>query len=553
MTDQTTITKGQRLIELLQAYGVETVFGIPGVHTVELYRGLASSNINHITPRHEQGAGFMADGYARTTGKPGVCFVITGPGLTNIATAMGQALADSIPMLVISTVNPAGTEGMGCLHAMPTQQAMIKPLTVAAFELNRGDDIDDIVDQVFAALSATNGTKLGPVHLQIPLDLMGQKWVPTQIIHPETLAPVFPLFCVGAQTALSQAANLLNQSTKTVILAGGGAIKSQAQIQTLAEKLDAPVVTTINGRGLMANHPLSVPASPSLDSVRALLAAADCILALGTEMGQTDYDMNVNGQFPILNNLIRVDINPAVIGNTDQLGIHTSVCQALEHLLPVLTNNNKSQSQTGATRALQTRQAAVAELPPNYQLQHQFLQCITKALPNAIIVGDSTQPIYAGNCYFEANAPGHWFNSATGFGTLGYAVPAAIGAALGLQTKPAQTKQPIIAITGDGGLQFCLSELATAKDTQLPIIYIVWNNHGYGEIETSMRAVGVTPVGVSPQPPLLPAIAQAYGLGYQCITDTNDLMAQLQVAANGTQPVILEIIESDFMIHLSQQ
>jgi len=168
------ITTGQRLIRQLQDYGVETVFGIPGVHTIELYRGLAEADIQHITPRHEQGAGFMADAYARITGKPGVCFVITGPGLSNMATAMGQALADSIPMLVISTVNPQGTQNLGCLHAMPNQQAMIKPLTIATFELNKDDCVDTTMAQVFAALSYENNQQLGPVHLQVSVDVIGQ-------------------------------------------------------------------------------------------------------------------------------------------------------------------------------------------------------------------------------------------------------------------------------------------------------------------------------------------------------------------------------------------
>ena len=117
-------TCGEALVTLLETYGVQYVFGIPGVHTVELYRGLARSSIRHVTPRHEQGAGFMADGYARVTGNPGVCFIITGPGMTNIATAMAQAYADSIPMLVISSVNARGQlgNGDGRLHELPSQR-----------------------------------------------------------------------------------------------------------------------------------------------------------------------------------------------------------------------------------------------------------------------------------------------------------------------------------------------------------------------------------------------------------------------------------------------
>ncbi|HCH33783.1 MAG TPA: hypothetical protein DE045_12640 [Oceanospirillaceae bacterium] len=533
-------TTGQRLIELLQGYGVDTVFGIPGVHTVELYRGLAESSIQHITPRHEQGAGFMADGYARVTGKPGVCFVITGPGLTNIATAMGQALADSIPMLVISTVNPSGSQGLGCLHAMPNQQGMIKPLTVATFELMASDHLEDTVRQVFMALNNNNGTPLGPVHLQIPLDVMAQKCE----AHTSTQIPVAPVLSTPTQTALTTTANLLNQHQHIVILAGGGAVHAAPQVQQLATTLNAPVVTTINGRGLMVQHPLSVPASPSLDAVRALLAAADCVLALGTEMGQTDYDMYVNGQFPTLSNLIRIDINANLAPLTKQVFVHAEVGSALGHLLPLL--NPKDPALCGGEMiAKATSKQAFDELPANYQKHHRFLTSIVQALPTARFVGDSTQPVYAGNCYFEATGPTCWFNSATGFGTLGYAVPAAIGVALGQQQQ--SDTRPIVAIIGDGGLQFCIAELATAKDCGLPIIFIVWNNHGYGEIESSMLAVGVTPVGVSPKPPQLDALAQAYGLPYHRLTDLSRFTNLLRTCAADTTPSIIEVNELQIM------
>ena len=132
-------TCGEYLVRLLEAYGVEIIFGIPGVHTVELYRGLPTTKIRHITPRHEQGAGFMADGYARVTGKPGVCFIVTGPGMTNISTAMGQAFSDSIPMLVISAVNERATLGMGQgrLHELPSQRGLTAGVAVFSHTLDR--------------------------------------------------------------------------------------------------------------------------------------------------------------------------------------------------------------------------------------------------------------------------------------------------------------------------------------------------------------------------------------------------------------------------------
>ena len=141
------ITCGEALTKLLEAYSVDTIFGIPGVHTIELYRGLEESSLKHITPRHEQGAGFMADGYSRVTGKPGVCFIITGPGMTNIVTAMGQAMQDSIPMLVISSVSPTNqlALGEGRLHELPNQLAITSQISKYSHTLLNADNLPKIL------------------------------------------------------------------------------------------------------------------------------------------------------------------------------------------------------------------------------------------------------------------------------------------------------------------------------------------------------------------------------------------------------------------------
>ena len=163
-------TVAQTLVEWLKSMGVEVIFGIPGVHTIELYRALPGAGIRHVTPRHEAGAGFMADGYARVSGRFGVALVITGPGLTNILTPMAQARAESVPMLVISGVNPRETlgKGRGHLHELPDQQALAAALC-PAFHLDRAEDLPATLAQIAQAL--TKG-RAGPVHLQIPLDLM---------------------------------------------------------------------------------------------------------------------------------------------------------------------------------------------------------------------------------------------------------------------------------------------------------------------------------------------------------------------------------------------
>lgn len=164
-------TCGEVLVNLLEGYGVDHVFGIPGVHTVELYRGLAGSSIRHITPRHEQGAGFMADGYARTRGKPGVCFIITGPGMTNITTAMGQAYADSIPMLVISSVQSRDQlgGGRGKLHELPNQSALVSGVAAFSHTLMSAADLPQVLARAFAVFESARPR---PVHIEIPLDVL---------------------------------------------------------------------------------------------------------------------------------------------------------------------------------------------------------------------------------------------------------------------------------------------------------------------------------------------------------------------------------------------
>ncbi|MEM8732462.1 MAG: thiamine pyrophosphate-binding protein, partial [Pseudomonadota bacterium] len=169
-------TVGEALVAGLKARGVELVFGIPGVHTVELYRGLAASGIRHITPRHEQGAGFMADGYARVSGKPGVAFVITGPGLTNTLTPMAQARADSVPMLVVSGVNASASlgQGLGHLHELPDQHALAAQVALVSEHVAQADDLHSALERAFLPFSAG---RPGPTQVQIPLDIAGTRGV----------------------------------------------------------------------------------------------------------------------------------------------------------------------------------------------------------------------------------------------------------------------------------------------------------------------------------------------------------------------------------------
>lgn len=518
---------GVYLIRLLKTYGVEVIFGIPGVHTVELYRGLDGSGLRHVTPRHEQGAGFMADGYARASGKPGVCFIISGPGMTNIVTAMGQAYGDSIPMLVISTVNAHGRmgSGEGWLHELPNQSALVAGVSAFSRTVNRPEELAPALAQAFAIFDSARPR---PVHIELPINVMlaDASRLPVTPDPPRLSRPA------PATAGIEAAAALLNGSKTPLILAGGGAVRSAAKLTDLAEALDAPVVMTTNARGVLpADHPLGVSLSPSMPRTRDLVAASDVVLALGTELGPTDYDFYEDGGFAIPGKLIRVDIDPVQImrSHMPSLGLVGDVDAAIVKLDPLIAPRPRG---SGAPRA-RAANAGSADLPRTMRAGLAILNLIRKTLPNALIVGDSTQLVYAGNTAFAASVPGGYFNSATGFGTLGYGLPAAIGAALGTPNRP------VVALVGDGGLQFTSAELATAVEANVSVLMILHDNSGYGEIKSYMQSLGISPLGVDILTPDLASIARACGWQTDLI-ETDKLMAsKLRIACDLGGPSLL--------------
>ncbi|MBX9454543.1 MAG: 5-guanidino-2-oxopentanoate decarboxylase [Rhizobium sp.] len=516
------------LTKLLEAYGVDTVFGIPGVHTVELYRGLAGSSIKHITPRHEQGAGFMADGYARVSGRPGVCFIITGPGMTNIVTAMGQAYGDSIPMLVISTVNSHGRmgSGEGWLHELPNQQALVSQVAAFSHTVNRPEELAPVLARAFAIFDSARPR---PVHIELPINVMlddaGHLAVPESVLR---LAPPEPGY-----EELVWATDLLDAAKAPVILAGGGAKWSAQEITALAERLDAPVVMTTNGRGILPpGHPLAVSISPSFPASRKLIAEADVVLALGTEFGPTDYDMYEDGFFEIPGRLIRVDLDPAQLmrGALPEIGIVGDVLSAANDLIELVEEKQRG----GAARAAAARSEGTSQdLTEQMRGDLHILELVRDTLPGVVLAGDSTQLVYAGNLGFDAAGPAHYFNSATGYGTLGYGLPAGIGA------KAAAPDRPVVVLAGDGGVQFSIAELASAKDAKLPVILLLHDNKGYGEIKSYMVSQNIPPLGVDLYTPDFVAIGKAYGWHAERVTDLDGLKAALVAAAASDEPAMI--------------
>lgn len=526
-------TCGELLALYLEAYGIEVAFGIPGTHTIELYRGLPATGIRHITPRHEQGAGFMADGYARVTGRPAACITVSGPGALNIAGAMGQALQDSQPMLVISADNNSWQRGLGegRLHETRNLQAAMAECARWAHTLTRPDELPRVMARAFAIFASE---RPGPVHLTLPLDVITAPadQVPLEIWP----APARPS---SHPAALAEAARLLNGASRPLLALGGGCADAQAEVLALVDALQAPVSLTHNAKGLLEpGHPLLLGSNPSFASVRSEFEAADVILAVGTELSETDYDFFFKGDFQIPGQLIRVDIDAAQLTRNCRptQAIQSDAAHFLAELAPLL-QTPEGRAGDSLARLHRARIAQADERHPGYQA---FLDALLTAQPEAIVLGDSTQPAYYAANQFDARRPRSFGSAATGYGTLGWALPAAFGA------KLAAPERPVIALLGDGGIQFSINELATAVEAKLGVAIVLWHNQCYEMIAMNFRAAGMEPQACDIHSPDFQAVARAYG----CAATRAHNLAELQAALQqipADRPLLIEVQEADFI------
>jgi 5-guanidino-2-oxopentanoate decarboxylase len=490
-------TSGEALIQLLCDYGVDTVFGIPGAHTMDLYRGIAKTPMRHVLARHEQGAGFMADGYARATGQPGVCVLITGPGVTNATTPLGQAFADSRPMLLISSDNPTPTlgKGWGNLHEITDQQAVTAPLTALSVTAMSPADIPELIGRAFAIFESARPR---PAHIAVPLDVMA---MPPQGDWSPRKPPARPM---PTPDELQSAAELLARSEQPVILVGGGAIEAHDKVTELAELLGAGVIASNAAKGVVPDsHPLSLSASLVRKATQDYLGEADVVLALGTELAETESFLE---RLPINGKLIRIDIDPDKINDRypADIGLHGDASLTVAALLTALKETvGAGKDPTATIDAVRSR---VNKEVSDIERQHQKLcGAIRRALPDdTMIFGDLTQLVYTASFALPVDRPRAWTCSA-GYGPLGCALPMAIGA------KLAMPNRPVAVIAGDGGFMFTVQELATAVELEQSMPIVIWNNDGLGQIRDDMKRLGIPAIGVDSLNPDFMRLAEAFG------------------------------------------
>jgi 5-guanidino-2-oxopentanoate decarboxylase len=532
---------GRYIVGLLAANGIDTVFGIPGVHNLELYRGIAATGLRHILVRHEQNAGFAADGFARASGRPAAAFVISGPGLTNILTAAAQAKTDSVPMLILAStpVEASLGKGWGVLHELDDQRAMAAGVAGTARSARSAEDARDHLREAFASFQLG---RQRPAYLEIPLDLLAQ----STLLRPERFAHVGG----GPQPApavLERAIGLLAGAQRPMIVAGGGARAAGTQLRRLVETLDGYLVTTVAGKGLLPeNHPGNLGASLQFRATQELVCRADVVLAVGTELSETDFYAGT--RLEMTGRLIRIDIDATKLADhyAADVGIWGDASASLDALVRALADPDPARSAPRPRWRSELGPAAThraridAQFSAGTRTCARLLAAVRAAIPaDAAVFTDMTQVAYLGNYAFGADQPGTWFHP-SGYGTLGYALPAAIGALV------AAPGRPVLALAGDFGIQFTSQELATAVELQVSLPIVVWNNSALGQIRDDMLAAGIPPTGVVGHNPDFVALARAYGAHGERVRGPAELTEAIRSALRRRGPTVLEAIETDF-------
>ncbi|HUG13535.1 MAG TPA: thiamine pyrophosphate-binding protein [Thermomicrobiales bacterium] len=536
MTVERQVRGGAAIVAALEANGVDTVFGIPGVHNLDLYDVLIDRpELTNILARHEQGAGFMADGYYRATGKPGVALIVTGPGVTNIATAVGEAFADSSNMLVIATnLERKYIDTLeGNLHEITDQMGVMRPLVKWSKRVMEASDLAPSINEAFTAL-ATGRPR--PVYLEIPIDVISEE---TSL---NGVGPAPQPDVPAIDDVVRRAAAAIAGANRVMIFAGGGANTREAAalVAELAQELGAPVVTSVMGKGaLPADHPYAVGAFGyrwSADSPTAeVMQGSDLAIVVGSGLGVRT---SADGSMRLPKRVIHIDIDPNEHGKRYQpeVSIVADATRVLRDLLMLARSGSRpagrwSEEQVAIIRDRlnEPSDARVAGYVP-------YLDAMRGGMErDAILANDMTMMAYEGVRYFPVYEP-RSYTFPRGFGTLGSALPTAIGAKVGCPWKQ------VVAMAGDGGFQFTMAELGAAVHHRIPVTTVIFNDGTHTAVKAAQkRAYPGRYVSVDLINPDYVKLADAYGIDGIRATSPEALHDALRGSRSCEMPVIIDV------------
>jgi acetolactate synthase-1/2/3 large subunit len=469
---------GHLVVESLQALGAGGAFGLPGVHALPMWEALRDSELPIFGFRTELNAGFAACGWAHVTGRPAPLLLSTGPGALNSLTALMEAASAHLPVVAIASQIPSALigRGRGYLHELRDQQASFAPVVKWAARAASAQDVPQLIAEAWRRAAAAPS---GPTYVEIPTDILsaGTSVGAVRDLEGESPAPALP-----DASALAQAAELLSSAQDPVIWAGGGVLRSGAwaEVARMAELLDAPVATTYMGKGAFpSDHPLAAGSACDDAALQELIGHAGVVLCVGTELGAEttgQYSLKFSGR------VIQIDADAARIGATyPALALVGDARAVLRKLLPMVAK--KSRDRRGATRAQAVRDRIERGLKAQGRdLELHLLRAIRSAMPSgAVTAWDMTILGYWAGAHFPVFAP-RTFLYPLGSGTLGFAWPAALGA------KAAQPASSVLAVVGDGGFLYGLSELLSGRQHQVAAKLLLVDDGGYGILREYQHA-----------------------------------------------------------------
>lgn len=542
---------GDLVVETLEALGAKTVFGIPGQHALGLFDAMGRGNLHFVSSRVENNSAFAADGYSRATGEVGVLFLSTGPGALTSLAGLQEAYATGVPMVVIASQIPLeglGARRKGMLHQLDDQKASAANVTKSQRLIQHASGIPSAIQDAWTeAISSPQG----PVWLEVPQNVL---------LDPIMVPPVEDALAEAADNPprvelVREAVKWLEAAKRPAIIAGGGTRRGHAEksLLSLAEKLHAPVICTPGGNGAFPwNHELSLQAWIEDNHMTELLEDADVLVVIGSSLGEVTSNYFT---FEPRGRIIQIDAEPRVLeSNRPGLGIRADAGQALAALDTALEAALADAGSTGVradwhgTSPETLVKETLAKVKARLEAQDlgkelKFMADIREAVPVGMqTFWDMTISAYwAWSCW---DAREGQFHSAQGAGGLGFGFPAAIGGAVGLETtgKPGGSAR-VLAVSGDGSAMYSISELATAKQHNVPVTWLIVDDGGYGILREYMVGAFGKATATELARPDFVKLAESFGVPAVRVAP-EDVGAALKAgfAADGPNVVVVETL-----------
>ncbi|CAL76410.1 Putative acetolactate synthase large subunit [Bradyrhizobium sp. ORS 278] len=521
----TTMTGGEAIVSGLVAHGVDTVFGLPGAQVYGLFDAFHQAQLKVVGARHEQACGYMAFGYARASGRPGVFSVVPGPGVLNAGAALLTAFGCNEPVLCLTGQVPTDYlgRGRGHLHEMPDQLATLRTFVKWAERIEYPDSAPTLVARAFQEMLSG---RRGPAALEMPWDVFTQK-AATSAANP--LAQVTPP--QPDPDRIAKATALIASAKAPMIFVGSGAIEAREEILELAEMIDAPVVAFRSGRGIVSNaHELGL----TMAAAYKLWPTTDLMIGIGTRM-----ELPTTFRWPFKPDglkSIRIDIDPAEMRRLIVDAGLVADAKAGTAALAAAVSKAGTRKTSGRRAAIRKASAATLQEIQKVQPQMAYLNVLREVLPHDAIVTDELSQVGFASWYgFPVYQPRTFITS--GYqGTLGAGFPTALGA------KVAHPDKPVVAITGDGGFMFAVQELATAVQYNIGVVTLVFNNNSYGNVRRDQRERFDGRVVASDLVnPDFVKLAESFGVAASRVTAPDQFKAALETALAHGGPYLIDI------------